>query len=1460
MKRIKTILLIIILSTAIYSNAQQFQTCNSLQPLSEIEAKALRELPLMALPNNYQDNLLPVFIDNSQQIYFRPVFNQADYCCGQASGIAYNFTYEINRLRNLPANVTQNQYPTHFAWNWLNSGYGYYGVSYFHSFQMLKELGTPNVDDYGGTLSYGGPERWLTGYNEYYNGMHNRINNVFQIHANTPEGLLTLKNWINDHLDGSSVGGVASFYAQYMSANLTLPAGTPEEGKYVLTSFGGSANHAMTIVGYHDSIRYDYNSDGQYTNDIDINNDGVLDMKDWEIGGYKMAQSYGGVPGWGDQGFAYMMYKTIADDLGSGGIWNHSVHILDAKTDCEPQLTMKITFKHNRRETIKITAGISDNLNATEPDIIKEFHVFNYQGGPMYMQGGWIVEEKKTIEFGLDITDLLTYIEPGDPAKYFLRIHENDDANLGTGELINFSLMDYTNGVIEIPCSQSNVPIVENGITVLSVDATINFDKVEVTNTSLPPAPVGQYYSHQMTASGGSPPYRWYLHKEYDEVASTTTFPLITQQKLNPTNTNDGIVTKSLGFDFPFYDSIYSSVTLHVDGYLMFDEQLYPYPYFNEDEVLFKITRNISPLMSQDLRIYNSQNDGIWYEGDSDYATFRWKAHMEDNSGEEVNFALTLYPDGNINFMYGSNSAGDDFYFLSGISDGNDEHFQYTDDYNQGIPVLDSKITLNPYDFPEEISLSEDGLLSGTPTVPYNGNDFTFRVVDNNFISNYKSLQFSSSGIIILDSLVAGGDEILDYGDNAFISVDIINIESNPIQNANMTIQTSDEYITLHDSIENLGNLPVGVFRSFVDAFEFSISHDVPDGHIVIFDVLIEGSKQQWTNSILYTAFAPKLEIHSILVDDGDNNILDPGDSCDLLISVLNDGGSSAYNVIADLLCQDPNISLETTQDTVVLFGPGLIDTLRYYTIVSDQAQINSTIEFDLVMNADLSYSALDSFDLQIGKTIEDFESGDFNFFHWGFDGNKDWMISEYQPYEKSYSAMCGHVSHNMESALILDVNVIYPGVITFYKKISCEDATGNDTDFLAFFIDEVEQGRWDGIIDWSQESFSMNTGYHRLKWVYKKDNDVSEGLDKVWLDLISLPAATDFNPQISYNPDGITLTMLPDDLHSDTILMSNTGPGNIDYEINISYNPVTDSDNSRSIFGSYLIGDVEFFYVLDQYDMQLAVFNASDDSEWIKDIDIHFPFNVGLLSANNFTGGSGGDLIFNGATGYGLTANWHGEDGSGWGVLKGGETATAHISFFAMGSMTEDMELYFEIFGDVYGNDPHIITGSLELKNLGVDQQWLSISNNSGSLPGYDDDMLFVDINTAGMADGLYQAEIIISEQFQEEIMIPVNLTVDEFMGAKEMTSYSQLSIYPNPFTDHISISWNNPNGLETLVSIHDIHGRLIRSFTSNTSNLNSWAWNGSNNTGIKVEKGIYFIWIRNQEMNERSKIIYLR
>ena len=1427
----------------------------------------LKKLPELKLPPEYRNRDLPVVVDNSEQPYLRPVFNQEQYCCGQAAGIAYNFTYEINRERNLPANVAQNQYPTHFTWNWLNSGYGWYGVSYLHSFQVLKYCGDPNVVDYGGTLAYGGPERWMSGYDEYYNGMHNRISNVFQLHVNTPEGLLTFKHWIHDHLEGATVGGVACYYAQYMSASTQLPPGTPEEGKYVLTYFGGSANHAMTIVGYHDSIRYDYNNDGQYTNDIDINGDGVVDMKDWEIGGFKMVQSYGGVPGWGDQGFAYMMYKTVADDLGDGGIWNHCVHILDVKEDCEPQLTMKVILKHTCRDKIKVTAGISPNINDIRPEYLLEFPIFNYQGGTMYMQGGTSQEENKTIELGLDITPLLSEITPGQNAKFFLQVDEDDPVNAGTGEIIYYAIIDYSNGVNEIPCPQTNVPLNENDTTILSITASINFDKVTIVNNTLPPAPVGVPYSCQMIASNGASPYRWHLYKHYEETSFTGTFPAITQTQLTPSNNVSGFVTQQLDFSFPFYDSSYTSITVHVDGYLMFDEQLYPYPYFNDDMVLFTTTRHISPFMTQELRLYSSQGDKIWYDGDQYSATFRWKASLEDQSDKEVNIAVKLYPSGVIEYYYGNINVVDNLFWIPGISDGNDENYQFVSLYNDTLPYPNQVIRLYPYDYPSEMFLSEEGVYSGTPQQAYNGLDIIFRVTDNNFIYNYKTLPFSSSGIVIEDSIISGNDNILEYGETAYLSVALTNIEENPITDATMTISSTDSLIIITDSVEYLGTLPVGQTMPFINAFSFDILPNIPNAYPITLETSITGNRQTWISNLFYIAYAPDLGISEVIIEDGMNGRLDPGETTDIHVLIQNTGGATSSNINTTLSSVDPWITINVSQDTINLLEPYSIQTAVFNVTVSEDANIGHIIYFDLDMVADLGYTAQDQFSLMVGLTVEDFETGNFSSFCWGFDDDKDWMINDIFPYEGIFCAKSGNISHNQESSLIIDLNVLENGEIGFFKKVSCEDDQNNDNyDYLAFYIDGYEMGRWDGQIDWSQETFPITTGFHRVKWNYHKDQSVSTAFDCIWLDFISLPSCIDAIPQLIFNLDSISKAMKPDKTDIDTLIMTNAGDGDIKYGIWISAIPGNISGNgNRSVLGSYLECDLEAINSGESYILNLTVYNASDDNEWIRDINIDFPEGMEVTTATNFTGGSLGDLVYDGTTGYGVSVNWHGEDPNGWGVIKGSETAVAQVTIFLDPDYQDNAILSFEVIGDIYGNEPHVITGDIQIINLGSELEWISIDSTNGAITAQTSLDNLIHFNTEGMDDGEYVCEIIINEQFQRQTIIPVFLIVDQSLSvsALSLDESGFLKAFPNPFMTGSKIMFDIPVSGYLNLCVHDLKGNLIRTLIDNSylsTGQYQLTWDGKDNNGTDLPDGIYLVTLRTEKRIIVEKLIKLK
>ena len=1437
-----------------------------LMPLSQKEEIQLQSLPELKMPPGYGNRDLPYMVDNSTHIYMRPAYQQAGLSCGQASSIGYNFTYEMSRERDLNASLLENQYPTHFAWNFMNGGEGWYGVSYLHSLQILKEFGMPNAVDYGGSLSYGGASRWMSGYTEYYNGMHNRINNAYQIQAGTPEGLLTLKHWLHSHLEGSDIGGIASFYAQHMSANQTLPNGTPEAGKYVLTYFGGSANHAMTIVGYNDSIRWDYNEDGQYTNDLDINSDGTVDMKDWEIGGFKMVQSYGGVPNWGDQGFAYMMYKTIADNLGGGGIWNHCVHVLDVKETYDPKLTARISLKHSRRELIKVLVGVSNNVSQPKPQVIMGYPIYDYQGGNRFMQGG-TTEDDKTITFGLDLSKLLSYVNLDQNIKVFLQVVENDPANGYTGDIIHFSIYDHTSGGTQITCPQSNVPLVNNDTTTLFVTHTFNFNRVTILDESIPPAPEGEYYSYQLTSSGGTPPFTWEFDKQYTESNQTASFPMITANQLSPSNSSSGFAMQDIDFDFPFYDSAYSSIAVHVDGYLMFDQQLYPFPYYQDDKVLFDITRNISPYLNYHQAINGGQGGGIWYEGDDQSATFRWKTNLAEDQSIHMNYAVRLYPDGTIKFYYGEMNGCDEYFWMAGISDGDNFNKQTTSISNKPAITANTSTTLVPYDYPPEMEISTTGLITGTPQQSYGGEQLTFKVTDNNFIFDTKTFIFTSSGVIVQDSVISGGDNVIAFGETAWMNISVLNVKPDTIPDAVMTISINDPYITIADSTEDLGDIIPGVINRYFNAFHFLVSENIPNNHLITIQTVISSDTNTYESNLFHYAYAPIVTAEEVIVAD-ENGRLDAGDTTDLTISFLNSGGVEITSLYTILSSQDPFVTINQNFGNIPLLGIGQAIEVTFNLTVDDECPPGHSIAFTVDMSGDGNYNAVDSFNLVVGMYREDFETGDMALFTWGHEGDCSWKIDNYSSFEGLFSARSGVITHNEESIMLIDMNVLSDGDITFYQRTSCEDDTSsaNNFDYLCFRIDGTEMGRWDGETGWSLQQFPVTAGIHRFEWIYHKDNSSNYRHDAAWVDYITFPSPVDYSPSISSGPDSFDFLLRAGETETASIILTNSAPGDLHFTADIAGTEPSNKGNDsggRNIEGSYLVTDAEKFHTGVEYAWNLRIYNGGNDNEWIKQVYFTLPQGVELVAASDFVGGSGGDMVFQGPFGNGVSAHWFGEDASGWGVVHMGETALCNISVIPQQDLQGDITVEYEVKGEVYGGTPHDVFGSIDMRNLGPVTPWLSLDTTAGHLDGETIDSLQLTINAEGMEDGIYQAWIIIQDNFESETVIPVNLTIDTYMGESEslQAGNSMISINPNPFRDRTFIRFAPSKESKTRMDIYTLQGMVVKSLEFDAGNqaIIQYEWDGCDMQGNALPAGIYMVKITLGDSVEFARVVII-
>ncbi len=1066
--------------------------------MSSYDSLMLSKLPPLELSDDILRRSLPYMVDNSQLPYFGPLVSQVGLECGQAASIGIVFSYEMSAARDVPGDLPENQYATHFTYNFLNGGSNA-GINYYETYEMIKRAGNPSVADYGG-MSAGGPSRWMSGYDLYYNSMQNRISEVYSIKLNTIEGLETFKNWLYDHGKGSDAGGLASFYAQFGHPNAYLPEGTPEGGKHVFTSFGPSVNHAMAIVGYNDSIRYDYNGDGQYTNHIDINGDGIVDMRDWEIGGFKMANTYGNVNWWGDGGFSYMMYKTVADKVGEGGIWNHMVAVVDVRDYHQPLLTAKVNLTYPCRNRLKIMAGYADDPDAEDPDVILHFPIFDFQGGCLPMQGS---ANSETIEIGLDLNYLLAFATPGEAGKYFLMVQENDPGNDYNGMINSFSLMEYSDGNLNEINFGSSQPIQNNSITYLGIEAAIDFDPVNIVQEELPGVQLHQPYSVQLEAEGGTLPYRWSLADDYQLVDSTALMPSVVQNQLEFSDNNSGIAEVNLPFEFPFYGKTYNKVYATVDGYIRFDESLIPWPFYIDGKTYLLQNKMISPCMSHPFVVAPSQGDGVWYEATANYITFMWQLSMSGStSGTSMEMAARMYKNGKIEFFYGNQWMPSWLRRYAGISAGDGENFVYLHPHSNFMPDEDDYYRLTPINNYTGLTLSKDGHLSGTIDGLIYEEPIRVCVTDKNNVRRFKTFELNSEGVFIDATVQSENNNQITFGDPFSLDITINNISIFPLTNAVMSITVNSPYYEIIESEVELPHIEAGSVIEVEDIFEILALNNITNNYNARFLLNLEADEGSWSRNVVLTAYAPVLSVHSIQINDGNNGFLEPGETAWIEIDMHNTGGADLREAEAVLTSSNPYLTIHTSEVQLDTLSANENWLIQFEVSLDESTPAMEWIGVNLDVQGHNEFGFSAHYPILTAPILEDFETGDFSTFAWFSGGEAEWFITTDEVYEGNYAARSGAIDDNEVSSLMLQYEVAFPDTISFYHKVSSEP----DYDFLRFKINAVEQGNWTGETDWQQAKFHVDAGDQLFNWQYTKDQSVSQGEDCAWIDFIVLP------------------------------------------------------------------------------------------------------------------------------------------------------------------------------------------------------------------------------------------------------------------------------------------------------------------------------------------------------------------
>jgi len=363
--------------------------------------------------------------------------------------------------------------------------------------------------------------------------------------------------------------------------------------------------------------------------------------------------------------------------------------------------------------------------------------------------------------------------------------------------------------------------------------------------------------------------------------------------------------------------------------------------------------------------------------------------------------------------------------------------------------------------------------------------------------------------LVVVDSLaVNDGGLTMHYGETATADVHLTNVGLNPSEAGTVVFASTSEYLDITQDEMPIESLAGGASLMLEDAFRFNISDAIPDMTRIPFTITTHFGYGSHERSYELFVESPHLEVQLTDIDDSEGNgdhHLDPGEYARLTFRITNGG---------HYLAENPTITLSNDEGYVRIINPEVL--------CDDIAVGNSTeVRFDvfveyiagespyihLMLRAatkglieDLEYAC------PVGFVEESFENGVFEPGFWTNDPDHPWTIDSTMAYHGDYSAKSGHITHNEKTLVSFTYNSVDIGYFTFFSKVSTE----NNYDWLVFFLDGLEKGKWSGERTWTEHTFRVLPGQHTYTWRYSKDYSVDGGMDAAWIDYIMLPCHLD--------------------------------------------------------------------------------------------------------------------------------------------------------------------------------------------------------------------------------------------------------------------------------------------------------------------------------------------------------------
>ncbi|MBS3767063.1 MAG: carboxypeptidase regulatory-like domain-containing protein, partial [Candidatus Cloacimonetes bacterium] len=180
------------------------------------------------------------------------------------------------------------------------------------------------------------------------------------------------------------------------------------------------------------------------------------------------------------------------------------------------------------------------------------------------------------------------------------------------------------------------------------------------------------------------------------------------------------------------------------------------------------------------------------------------------------------------------------------------------------------------------------------------------------------------------------------------------------------------------------------------------------------------------------------------------------------------------------------------------------------------------------------------------------------------------------------------------------------------------------------------------------------------------------------------------------------------------------------------------------------------------------------------------------------------------------------------------------------------------------------------EIQNMGLDINWniravlspgmvpwITFSPDSGYVEAGDEDIVTVDFNTVDHSIG----EVLVAQLHfssmpdvgTQDVNIQVTVGDMEATGQTEVTETALNSSFPNPFTDHTTISFSLKQPTNVKLSVYNVKGQLVQTLLNEHMDKGEYNvdWNADNR---RLGTGIYFYKLETENKSFLKKMIMIK